>query len=344
MAFARGLAAGTNLRQQQMMEQSKAAELQQKKSDQANKAIGDVLKVAGELGKAYQAGQSTMTPDQFAENINNIINNAVRTSQLATESGLQVTPPETIESLRNQLLATASQTQVAQNVGAAEGTKRVSQAGAVTSAIDPNATAPSQEALLASKAIVPDTTGQQDAQNQFANADKLRADYNTLTKDFRTINDSFGRIKVSAKNPTAAGDLSMIFNYMKMLDPGSVVRESEFQNAAASGSYGAQIQGMVQKALTGKRLADEIRDDFLSRAKLLYASQERNYEQLRSQYEDMAVRANLNPKDVLTEFRAGDEPATEYKVGQTIDGPDGNKYKIKTLKADGTPDDVELVK
>ena len=131
----------------------------------------------------------------------------------------------------------------------------------------------------------------------------LRAEFTKLTKDFRTIDDSFRRIGASAKNPSGAGDLSMIFNYMKMLDPNSVVRESEFATAAATGSYGQVIQGHVQKALTGEKLADEVRDDFVRRAQMLYSAQERGYNQIRDQYGTLAKRAGVSPKDVLVEFR-----------------------------------------
>lgn len=156
---------------------------------------------------------------------------------------------------------------------------------------------------LATAGIDPEQS-RKDRDQRFKNADTLRDEYNNLTKDFRTINDSFSRINASAKNPTAAGDLSLIYNYMKMLDPGSVVRESEFAQAAASGSYGQQVQALVQRAISGKRLDDGVRADFVSRAGDLYASMNQNYEQVRGQYKTLAERNNIDPVDVLPDFRA----------------------------------------
>jgi hypothetical protein len=33
-----------------------------------------------------------------------------------------------------------------------------------------------------------------------------------------------------------------------------------------------------------------------------------------------------------------------HSIGNLVTGPDGRRYVIRSLKADGTPDDVELVK
>src|SRR3990167_5420445 len=136
------------------------------------------------------------------------------------------------------------------------------------------------------------------------NANIYRDEYNALTKDFRIVNDSYQRIEASVKDPSAAGDLSLIFNYMKMLDPNSVVRESEFATAAATGSYGERVQGMVNKIMSGQRLSDDVRKDFEDRASLLYKAQGKNVDQLTKQYTGLAQRAGVNPKDVIVDYRS----------------------------------------
>jgi len=59
----------------------------------------------------------------------------------------------------------------------------------------------------------------------------LRDEFNTLTRDFRTVQDAHSKIKSVAN--TGAGDMSLLYSYVKLLDPGSVVRESDFATAAA---------------------------------------------------------------------------------------------------------------
>src|SRR5262245_1486137 len=50
----------------------------------------------------------------------------------------------------------------------------------------------------------------------------LRKEYSALTSDLRTINDSMSRMKTASQANTGAGDIAMVYSYMKMLDPTSV--------------------------------------------------------------------------------------------------------------------------
>jgi hypothetical protein len=136
----------------------------------------------------------------------------------------------------------------------------------------------------------------------FKQANTLRDEYNTLTKDFRTVQDAYA--KIQGTSATGAGDMSMLYSYVKLLDPGSVVRESEFATAAASGSFGEQVQGAVQRLATGERLPDSLRAAFKSEAGNLFKAQKGNYERVRTLYSDIATRNQVNPQDVIPDFAA----------------------------------------
>ena len=88
----------------------------------------------------------------------------------------------------------------------------------------------------------------------------------------------------------------MIFNYMKMLDPGSVVREGEFATAAQSGSLPARIVAQYNKVVQGERLAPEMRADFSDRATRLYEGQRKLYESSISEAKKVAQQGGLNPE------------------------------------------------
>jgi hypothetical protein len=104
----------------------------------------------------------------------------------------------------------------------------------------------------------------------FDRAKKLRAEITTASTEFNKINSAFGRIEASSTDPSAAGDLALIFNFMKMLDPGSVVRESEFATAANAAGVPDRIRNLFNKVLTGERLGLEQRKDFLNQAKKIF--------------------------------------------------------------------------
>jgi len=113
----------------------------------------------------------------------------------------------------------------------------------------------------------------------FVRAEKLRAEISKASTEFNKINSAFGRIEASSEDPSAAGDLALIFNFMKMLDPGSVVRESEFATAANSVGVPDRVRNQYNRVLTGERLAEKQRADFLNQAgKIFTRSQKDNKE------------------------------------------------------------------
>lgn len=134
----------------------------------------------------------------------------------------------------------------------------------------------------------------------FGRADKLRDEYNAASKNFVAIGDAFTNLQGAARDPTAAGDLSLIFQYMKMLDPGSVVREQEFANAQNAAGVPDRIRNAYNKLLKGERLNPAQRADFVGQAEKLYTGQRARHEKnVKSRYVGLANRYSLNPDDVV---------------------------------------------
>jgi hypothetical protein len=135
----------------------------------------------------------------------------------------------------------------------------------------------------------------------------VRQEFTKLSGDFITVRDAHNRVTASANNPTPAGDLSLLFNYMKILDPGSVVRESEFAQAARTGSLPQQVQAWATRLLNGERLTPEQRGDFVSRAGVLYQAQLRSQRNLERSFGELATRSGMKSADVVIPFAGDDE-------------------------------------
>lgn len=129
-----------------------------------------------------------------------------------------------------------------------------------------------------------------------------RKEFTKASAVFVSVRGSFNRVVSSAQDPSAAGDLAMIFNFMKILDPGSVVRESEFAQAAATGSWGERLQAAAARFLAGERLSEDMRADFAERAELLMQAQLRTHLQLEAQFRALAQRTGFNPDDVVLDY------------------------------------------
>ena len=149
-------------------------------------------------------------------------------------------------------------------------------------------------------------------------AKDLRVEFINQSKVFVSVRDAYNRVEASAKDPSPAGDLSMIFNYMKILDPGSVVRESEFATAANSGSVPQRIRAQYNKVVAGERLDKNMRADFLKRSQELYKAQTTTHKQLRNEYTRLSKEHGFNASLAIVDYLSPDnkEAITEKDLSE----------------------------
>jgi hypothetical protein len=161
----------------------------------------------------------------------------------------------------------------------------------------------------------------------------LQKEYNDLTKNYRDVRDAMGRIRASGTTPSPAGDLSLVYAYVKMLDPQTGVRNEESRTVAASGGLPAQAQRWVEWVKGNQLLPDEVRQDFLQRSSMLYDQYEKEYGDLSQQFKEQAGRQGLNPENVVRDFstvgRRGTQKAlTNADIEETLKNP-RNKGKTR---------------
>lgn len=128
-------------------------------------------------------------------------------------------------------------------------------------------------------------------------------------KDFTVVRDAYSNVKAAAAEPSAAGDLSLIFSYMKLLDPQSVVREQEFANAQNAAGVPDRIRNVFNRILSGERLNPEQRADFIRQAEQQYQVRERQYQALREQYRGVAKNARARPDQVILDYGVANQAA-----------------------------------
>lgn len=146
-----------------------------------------------------------------------------------------------------------------------------------------------------------------DPNKVFIQEKAIRTEFNAITKDFRIVRDSSARVEASAKDPSPAGDLALIFNYMKILDPGSTVREGEFATAEKSGSVPRRIVDLHNRILAGTRLEPTQRADFLARARSLAGEREKQFNKTVGEYRKLTEAYDLDPNRVVLDFTAPEQ-------------------------------------
>jgi hypothetical protein len=126
---------------------------------------------------------------------------------------------------------------------------------------------------------------------------KFRKEYSDQTKGYQEVKSAYGR--VLASEDTAVGDLSLIFGYMKMLDPGSVVREGEFATAQNAAGVPERIQNIYNRVVSGQRLSPSQRSSFKGQAGKLYETAQTQEGQVRQGIERIAKGYGLNTANIF---------------------------------------------
>lgn len=159
----------------------------------------------------------------------------------------------------------------------------------------------------------------------------LRDTFLSESKDFKMTRDAMQRIRDSASDPSGAGDLALIFNFMKTLDPGSTVREGEFANAQNSAGIDERTRGLYNRIVDGERLSDNQRKDFVVRAEKLYGGQEKIHKKRIAEFRRVAEKDGLDPDQVIVDLALdamegggrGQPDESGFTVGQSYKMKDG---------------------
>jgi hypothetical protein len=169
------------------------------------------------------------------------------------------------------------------------------------------------------------------------NTSDLRKEFNSLTevKEFSKVRSAYEKVKEAGQDPSPAGDLSLIFNYMKILDPGSVVREGEFANAQNAGGIDTKVRNFYNNIIRGTRLDASQRQDFLNQSRNAAKAQFTGLKEQMDRYRGIAERSKLPVADILPENLIKIEEDLFVPITTP---PDPNpKQDAKNRRMDATP-------
>jgi hypothetical protein len=131
----------------------------------------------------------------------------------------------------------------------------------------------------------------------------FRREYSDQTKGYQDTKAAYARILAVADPKTedeeAAADLSLIFNFMKMQDPGSTINAGEFANAQNAGGVDTKIINLYNNLRTGARLNTTQRNSFRKTAENLYKMAGQQEAQVRSGIERIAKDYGLNTANIF---------------------------------------------
>jgi len=167
---------------------------------------------------------------------------------------------------------------------------------------------------------------------------KLRSDFRSepVYKDFQAIDGAYRQINKSLDAGTAAGDLAASTKLMKLLDPTSVVRESELAMAMQATGKLDQLYNYANKIATGQFLSPKQKGEFRTLATEFYNSAGEQYNLKRGEYAGIAERNQINVPDVV-----GAEVKLKPQIIKTPDSRNKPVSAEKTVPAPtGIPQNV----
>ena len=127
----------------------------------------------------------------------------------------------------------------------------------------------------------------------------------------------------TVENPQVA-DVSMIFNYMKMLDPGSTVREGEYATARDTAGMPQGLRNAYNKAVGGGFLSDAQRKDFREVAWQLFQKESSNVQELNERYKAQGEAFNVDVGTILedpTKITKEDKEFSSKISAKTLSDP-----------------------
>lgn len=144
--------------------------------------------------------------------------------------------------------------------------------------------------------------GAPDTEKVSAIENELRDEYTKMSNDFIITQTSFDKIKLAAESASPAGDISLVYSFMKMQDPGSTVREGEFATAGNAGGIPERVRAMYNKAITGELLSPNVRQDFVNQSFKIYKNANERQKTNKQKYDELAQRNAVNPLNVTGIF------------------------------------------
>jgi hypothetical protein len=142
------------------------------------------------------------------------------------------------------------------------------------------------------------------AQEQAKAAPELRKEYSALPEvhDFAKVNTAYNKL-IAATDPTIdttpIRDQAAIFSWMKILDPGSTVREGEYASVKNAAGVEDRVRNWYNRTIEGKILTPEQRKELREASVGQYQAQVQNVLPRIRQYTEQEQKAGLSPGTVV---------------------------------------------
>jgi hypothetical protein len=154
--------------------------------------------------------------------------------------------------------------------------------------------------------------------DDFKNESELRKEFKAepIYKAHSEVKSAYMQIQQGLKMASPAGDLAAATKIMKLLDPTSVVRESELAMAMQATGLADRLGNYATNIVSGNKLTPKQREDFRKLSDELFKASESLYNAKMGEYKGIAKDYNLNQDRVGGNTAPGSVDDLLKKYGQ----------------------------
>ena len=159
-------------------------------------------------------------------------------------------------------------------------------------------------------------------------------DADPITKNSKTISEGMGKIESGYRSNDPASYLTMVYGLMKMQDPGSTVRESEFQTGEGIGGWPEKWKAAYQKATGDMRgpITQIQKDAIMSQARGIFDAQMAQQQAVNETYKDHAAAYGFDPRRIVMDDVVGKK---KIKVSNGKESFEVDKEDLPAAMKDG---------
>lgn len=287
----------------ELQERQFANTVSQQVQQEADQRIASTMAIVGETIK--QAVAVGRNPEEIRKAVMPLVQSAQAIAQRVGRD------PASLDAQVQAQIFQPGAVETAGVAGRASGVQRVEAARAIEQQPDPAArpgTTPAAPAAGTPRPRVENVNLFENENQRVEAEQKLRGEFSQRSANFIVQRDFMDRIISSPT--TGAGDIGLVFSYMKVLDPTSTVREGEFATATQAAGVPSSIVALYNKLIGGGKLDTTSRTQIIDAAHKYYGDATRRQEGLVVEYRRLARGTGVRPENVIVDFMGDARPVS----------------------------------
>lgn len=171
-----------------------------------------------------------------------------------------------------------------------------------------------------------------DKRDLFKDTMSLRKEFQSrdIVREWNDIESAYNKLKqITPNQGSGAKDLAIIFSYMKLLDPRSVVREGEQERAIKTGGIPDRVWSWYQRIENGQLLPPNIRSEFKSAAGELVRGHAVKLKEVEDEFENIARDEGFDTKKIFLPKASRYLPRS---IGEKANGGEQGQSRADKLK------------